>query len=466
MRSFFLGCATVLCCGLTTTTVASDAVDRSAARRATVRDELKAWNAGLSATVRRQKYDDMTDSALGFYRATAHLYYQDMARRVLPIPTSWPMTTQISTWGSGDYHIQNVGFFHNRDAKIVLDLNDFDESWIAPFYFDIIRFVGSIYLHMGTTSPWTLNSSEADSMAEQFVAQYQAALESVDGNSSERTVVLDATVLDGPMRKKALDLAAKRTPEDLLDKWTVKTAGRRMFDLSNPDLARLTTDEQRELDGSWASYTSSLGVFAGSRPPGYFAIKDRAMRLHSGLGSRGVTKFYVLIEGPSTSLGDDVLLEVKANRRPAMLDSILASSVPLYTALFGDRHGERALTASRANLAGCDLHFGWLSSARQTYHVRTLSPWKYGYEPDDFGSKKDMTQLVIWASRALAYAHARGDMDFDTRYVGYQAEEGILRAIRAWPRAKAQLRELGAQYAEQVRADYDLFLALRRSGEL
>ena len=42
-----------------------------------------------------------------------------------------------------------------------------------------------------------------------------------------------------------------------------------------------------------------------------------AERLHAGVGSLGVKRYYVLIEGPSTGQSDDRILDVKAQGAPS-----------------------------------------------------------------------------------------------------------------------------------------------------
>lgn len=90
----------------------------------------------------------MEESPFSFYRATNPLFYQDLGTGVIPIPSAWKTTANIRTWVGveGDAHTQNIGFFDNSKGEVVFDLNDSDESYVAPFYWDLIRFSTSVFL--------------------------------------------------------------------------------------------------------------------------------------------------------------------------------------------------------------------------------------------------------------------------------------------------------------------------------
>jgi uncharacterized protein (DUF2252 family) len=121
------------------------------------------------------KYGKMDPNSFTFYRGAAHLMYRDITIGTLPIPKLWSSTPNISSWCMGDGHIENVGYFNNGltqvvtgtpsnnglNGLVVFDVNDFDESWISPFYFDLLRGVTGLYLDVdvmnsyGSTTFWT-----------------------------------------------------------------------------------------------------------------------------------------------------------------------------------------------------------------------------------------------------------------------------------------------------------------------
>lgn len=69
-----------------------------------------------------------------------------MKNQVVKIPESWSSLNQANTWITGDLHIENLGFYGNRNGEAIFELNDFDEATIALFYFDLLNYGTSLYL--------------------------------------------------------------------------------------------------------------------------------------------------------------------------------------------------------------------------------------------------------------------------------------------------------------------------------
>jgi uncharacterized protein (DUF2252 family) len=442
----------------------SSSVDSGAARKAFLKSELESANAALDPAAREEKYSAMEASAFAFFRATDHLYFTDIENGVIAFPAGWASTAEIRTWIQGDLHPQNVGYFGTKDGVVVLDLNDFDESYPAPFYYDLVRFVAGVHLMRSDVSFHFSRSEAEDVSLDSFLTEYQSTLAAVNGNSTETTVVLSSGNLSGFTRDKADDLASS-TNAELLDKYTVEVGGARTFDLANPDLAAMTPSDAAEISSGYPGYTASLGSFYGSKPASYWSIKSQAVRLHSGLGSLGRTKYYLLLEGPTSGQDDDILLEVKESLYPTMLTSAESDQLATYDAQFAS-HGHRASTANKAMLNKADDHLGYMDTAARSYVVHRVSPYKFGFDAEDFTSQTDLANFVKYCARATAYAHSRADKDHDTTYVSYNFENGALDAIAAWPHAKTTMASLGETYSDQVLADYGLFLELRAAGDL
>ncbi|MBL0386087.1 DUF2252 family protein [Tumebacillus sp. ITR2] len=395
-------------------------------------------------TLKNAKYADMEASPFAFYRATNHLYYADLDTGVIPVPSQWKTTSNVQTWLSGDFHTQNVGFLDNDNGKVVFDLNDFDESYIGPFYWDLLRYTTSLFLmkpELGTS----LSDSDIRDVASTFLSTYQTTLSSVNGNSNEKDLYLDKAALTGFMDDQIASVQSKYSTSTLLSKWTSLQNGVRRFNFANPDLGVPTATDRAEV---------------GS----YFGIKDQAVRLNSGLGSQGVKKYYLLVEGPTSSQDDDVILEVKEERLPSLFH-VHTVSQSLYTSQFSN-HGTRTSTANKALLNHVDNYAGSLQSATRTYYVHRISPWKKGFDPADFKSKSDLTEFAKASAQALAYAHARSDRDYNSTYVSYNFEDGALQAIALWPQFKTTVSQLAENYAAQVQADYNSFVGLVNSGQL
>ena len=49
-------------------------------------------------------------------------------------------------WACGDLHFENFGSFQGDNGLSYFDLNDFDESCLAPATWEVSRFVASAYV--------------------------------------------------------------------------------------------------------------------------------------------------------------------------------------------------------------------------------------------------------------------------------------------------------------------------------
>lgn len=309
-----------------------------------------------------------------------------------------------------------------------------------------------------------MSAQEKEDLVSSFLSTYQATIESVNGNNGENSTQLDEGYLksgfvqDELRHAKSSDSLAK-----LLDKWTILSNGKRIFDLSNSDLASAAAVKS-EIMNNWSSYVQSLGSWAQSMPAGYFQMKDVAQRLHSGLGSLGTDKYYILIEGKTASPDDDVILQMKEQRLPSMFNEG-SLSTSQYQGWFPS-HAERSATAAKGLGIETDNHLGTIAFNGKSFRVERISPYKEGISSSDFSSLSDMQDFVNYSATALALAHARSDKDFNSAYVSYNYEQGFLDALAALPKLKTTILTLGENYANQVKADYQLYLDLRRNGDL
>ncbi|MFI8685713.1 DUF2252 family protein [Rossellomorea sp. NPDC077527] len=440
------------------------AMTNSSTRTDHLQQEISNANAYISDnTVNTEKYQAMEDSPFAFYRATNFLYYQDLDNGTIQIPNEWTTTNNVDTWLSGDFHTQNVGFFDNDEGDIVFDLNDFDDSYIGPFYWDLLRYTTSIYL-LKDQLDWSLSQAEADDLAMSFLTEYQDTLTSVNGNAGETSVKMDKATVTGFIDDE-MDDVISRDASHALDKWTViNSSGNRQFDWSNPDLSVVDSSDLADLEGHWSSYLQDISDKVSSWDTHYFDVKDRARRLHSGLGSLGVEKYYVLIEGPTRATNDDQLLEVKEQLKPNMFVNPLTDASTYNNQLNGT--ADTARVAYKGLQDQVDDHMGVLAGGSKSYLVRRISPWKHGLDPVDFNSKSDLDSFVKYSAQALAYAHARADRDYQDQFISYNFEDGALQAIDVWPQFKTTVVDLAGDYADQVNADYQSFLQLMQENRL
>jgi uncharacterized protein (DUF2252 family) len=443
-------------------------------RRDFLRTEIKNANTFITdPLVKDEKYGQMKTSPSQFYRGTAHLYYADLSNGTITIPSAWKRQPNINIWLSGDFHTQNVGYSADQTGKVIFDLNDTDESYIGPFYWDLIRFSTSLYLltdeisstHLGDSSNFSYSASQQANLVNSFLQTYQDTLQRVSDHHDETNIQIDESYLQsGFIQDKLRDLQEK-TQIDLLKKWTIKTSSGRRFDVTNPNLVPMTNERRTQFVNNWTSYTQSLSSsFVASKHRNYFTIKDCARRLHSGLGSLGVGKYYVLIEGESLSQNNEQILEVKEQMLPSLLKEG-SNSASRYNGWFAN-HAQRTVIANKALGIKVDEHLGVISFESKSFRVRRIPPCRYGFETTDFSSKSDVNDFVTYTAKALALAHAHADKDYNPTYINYNFEQAYFAAIGAWPQFKTTVNRLSEGYYQQVLADHEMFTELLGTGQL
>jgi uncharacterized protein (DUF2252 family) len=439
-------------------------------RRDFLRTEITNANAFIiDPWFKDEKYSAMKNSPSQFYRGTPHLYYSDLNNGTITIPSAWKTQPHSNTWLSGDFHTQNIGYSENKTGKVIFDLNDTDESYIGPFYWDLIRFSTSLYLltdeisntPMGDGSNFSYSASQQENLVTYFLQTYQDTLQSVNENKDETNIEIDESYLQsGFIQDKLRDLQEK-TQIDLLKKWTIMTSSRRCFDATNANLTLMTNEQRTKLVNNWTYYKQSLSSsFVASKNSHYFTIKDSAHRLHSGLGSLGVDKYYVLIEGE----GNEQILEIKEQRLPSLFKEG-GTSVSQYNRWFAN-HAQRTVIASKALGIKVDEHLGVILLDSKSFRIRRIPPCRYGFEIRDFSSKSDVNDFVTYACKALALAHAHADKDYNPTYINYNFEQAYFAAMVAWPQFETTIKSLSEGYYQQVLADHEMFTELLGTGQL
>jgi len=112
-------------------------------RLAKILNAIQAWNTDLSASGRHEEYCKMADSSFSFYQGTDYLFWEDFAG-------DWRLSrfgnARTKTWLETDAHVDNYGAFCNYKGGVIYGLNDFDESVIADYQYDVWRLAVSIVL--------------------------------------------------------------------------------------------------------------------------------------------------------------------------------------------------------------------------------------------------------------------------------------------------------------------------------
>jgi len=427
-------------------------------RDSVVLDELNAWNKNISDEDRTSKYCKMATSPFIFYRGTNHLFWKDFANdsRLQSFGNA-----KTQTWLQGDLHAYNYGAYDNDKEEVVYGLNDFDESIIADYQYDIWRMATSLVL-IAHEEASTLDKKQQAEMLDTFSAAYLEAMTSYRGNDKETQQSFNKDNTDGKLDDFLVQTADDNSRKKMLKKWTHTVDGVNQFNLSLDKLGTASDAEKQAILAAMPAYGETLsgGLKYHSE---YFQVKDIAQRLLAGTGSLGTPRFYLLIEGKTDKRSDDRILDVKRQSKPTPYVYLGEAVQARYDANFSNDAQRHAL-AYLGLTKQTDDHLGWMqlnniAEKAGDYSVRERSPYKESFDTTTLTSAKRFNKLAKQWGSILATAHARADKDYRSDLVATSVDKYIDEATQGkQPEFQALVRDIATAYATQVEADWQVFL--------
>lgn len=446
---------------------------KSKYRERFVKAALDWKNIQLPKDILKIKYDRMAENAFAFYRGSCHLFWTDFKQKNYPSEFS---NDKTKTWLQGDLHAYNFGTFSDDRGTLVYGLNDFDESVIADFQYDLWRMAASICLIARE------NSKVSKKQEREYVATFtQAYIDHLKKltKASVRDLPYSQKNVSPPLQNflKMLEEQRASARKKMLDKWT----NNGKFDTKLPKLAPVKSNAERQgiIDaiegkkGEVSFYRKTLVGKLSRRPRGYFKVLDVAERLLAGTGSLGAKRYYVLIQGDKTAKQDDIILDVKYQSRPSAYPYLSNEDLKFYQF---DNEAHRCTEAFRALSKHTDDHAGWIklyetskTSKRGYYTVRERSPEKDSFPALVSELTEDTVKLTllkkanflkmcsIWGE-ILASQHGRADNDASGKRIPHSFEKEAIKAIgNKVSQFVSLVQSVASNYADQVQDDYAIF---------
>lgn len=353
----------------------------------------------------------------------------------------------------GDAHVNNFGFYGSPQRDLLFDLNDFDETMIGPWEYDLKRLTASVNVAGRENG---LNARERRDGVVRCVEGYRGNL-----NNLQSQGILDVWYRHAyPGRKNPLIKADPKT--DAVVRKSVAKAMRK----TNIDLLRKIG--QRDVTGSWmlredppilthipdklrTQVIEGLNAYADTLNPerryllGRYHIVDVVHRV-VGVGSVGTRAYLALLLGNDDL--DPLFLQIKEAVTPAH-----GLYLPRFMEEF--RHeGKRVVAGQRALQASSDIFLGWTTIQGRSYFVRQMKNMKGGI-PVEWLSGISFN-FYAWACGAiLARAHARTSEA--AVLAGYCGDTPALdEAMADWAEA----------YGNQTDADHALLVKAIKAGTI
>ncbi len=356
----------------------------------------------------------------------------------------------------GDCHLLNFGGFATAERKTIFDINDFDETSIAPWEWDLKRLVTSFVIAGRFNSfsqedcrmaAWQAAKSYRTTMinlASMPVLQawyYAMDLELIINSISNPKVKKFYT-------KKLLDARTESEHEKEFAKLAF-IAGNSPRIIDHPPLI-FHYDDNRS-DQFRKNSEKSLSDYISSLAPerrvllSRFKLADVAVKV-VGVGSVGTfCGIALLISGN----GDPLFLQFKQTKQSVL--EPYAGPSPF------SHPGQRVVVGQRLMQAASDMFLGWYTSSgepKTTYYVRRLRDAKI--KPVvELMAAPNMANYAELCGETLARAHSRsGDAAVLAGYMGKSSS------------FEDALAEFGIAYADQNELDHAALLEAIRAGRI
>jgi uncharacterized protein (DUF2252 family) len=386
----------------------------------------------------------MIASPFAFLRGSAAVMAADLA-------TTPRMGSTVQL--CGDAHLANFGVYASPERRLVFDLNDFDETYVGPWEWDVKRLAAS-FVVASRENGYPEGTSR--DMARHVAHAYRGWIRRYAGRRALDVwyahIPIEAIIerVEEARRRVgiriSIDEARRKDHLAALGKLSMRAPGGGWLLRDRPPLLqRLREDDpgRATLPALYAAYLRSL------KPDRRILVEkhhllDVALKV-VGVGSVGTRCYVTLFAGPA---GGPLILQVKEAR-----ESVLAP----YVRTRRPRHqGKRVVTGQRIMQAFSDVFLGWTRSpvSGTEYYVRQLHDMKYGI---DIAGLRPIgmelyAEICAWA---LARAHARsGNPATIAGYVG-----------RGDAFDDAMVR-FSAAYADQTERDHGALVAAVRSGRI
>ena len=390
----------------------------------------------------------MAASPFALLRGSAAVMAADLARTP---------STNIIVQSCGDCHLSNFGVFATPERRLVFDINDFDETFPAPFEWDLKRLAASFAVAargLGLKHP----QAEAAVLAcvrhyrEQTLANARLSALDVWYQSIQVDAVL-GVLLPGADRRerkkteKALHKAQSRTNLGALRRFAEKTKdGWRI----KPDPPLIVAYERRQ--EVQAGLNQLFEEYAATLSPEHRALFERYRladfaRKVVGVGSVGTEAFMFLFMGPGDD--DPLFLQLKQAGRSVLGPFVDAPEVM--------HEGRRVVNGQRMMQAASDVFLGWARggpNGGQDFYLRQLRDMK-GSAEIDFMSDRELEVYAALCGAALARAHSRSGQA--ATIAGYVGKSDV------FDRAIARF---AFDYAAQTKRDHDTFTEAVAAGRL
>ncbi len=379
---------------------------------------IKEFHANRNQPTRAIKYKLMASNEFTFYRATCHLFYEDIA-------ANFPAANDPLVWCCGDLHLENFGSYRASNGLVYFDINDFDESALAPATWELVRFLGSIGM---AADLWKYSSKEAETLMLLALKAYTSQLAEGKAYSIEKET-------SPPLIQEFFEKAEKQREKELI-KARVDTKKEELKIIKQKTLP-LSKDLFQQLKLSLSEYLKEQY--------GFLKVKDIAFRI-AGTGSLGIKRYVVLVEDKRQERLR--LLDVK-QAMPSSLSPYLTAAQPSWAS-----EAERIVSIQTLMQYAKPRFMGIGPIGNEKYVLKQMQPSAQKIDHTLCHKKMKNVETVMTtmaqavASAQLRSASRKGSADVDTLIHFSQQTNWQVNIIQAAIESVASMKKYFKEYKE------------------
>ncbi len=396
------------------------------------------------------RYGRMSPTPFTFLRGSAAVMAHDLAQ----LPNSG-ITVQLC----GDAHVSNFGGFSAPDRRLVVDVNDFDETLPGPFEWDVKRLAASAVVAARDNG---FDADVAKKAARATAASYRQGIATgaqldplavwyfrVELDELAQDPRFALTDSDRARLERMRAKAARKTSLGALEKLTELVDGHRRIIDTPPLVTRL---DPADLETLHPEITQFFGEYHDSLPRDRCTLLDRytvvdAARKVVGVGSVGTRCLILLLESGD---GEPLFLQLKEATRSVLEDFLGPSEFP--------NAGQRVVEGQRVVQSASDVFLGFtrlqVGEESTDFYIRQLWDGKISADLAVMGTKR-LVRYSQMCGAVLARAHCRsGDAAMIAGYLG--DDDTFDRAVT----------KFAVRYAERTDGDHARMADAIAAGEL
>ncbi|MDR3615308.1 MAG: DUF2252 domain-containing protein [Candidatus Obscuribacterales bacterium] len=405
-------------------------------------DLLVESSAGRQNNLLPLRYGRMMASPFAFFRGAAVIMAADLANAP---------STEYAVQACGDCHLLNFGAFATPERHVVFDINDFDETFPAPWEWDLKRLAASVYVAGQNNGHPDKNNYAAAIRTAQAYRDRMIELTAMPALSAWYSFIDYNTLIDlsetAALKKRRKKVLERELSKDAQSEFVKlgHVIGEQPKIKDRPPLV-FHEDEQNEPEyqeqqaALLSSYRDSLPLERRVLFDRY-ELADTAVKV-VGVGSVGT---YCSIGLFFAAENDPLFLQFK-EARASVLEPYV-NFPPFQT------HGERVVFGQKLMQAASDIFLGHaLGLNGRNFYIRQLRDVKVKPMVEIY-TPKEMYGYARNCGWALAMAHARsGDPAIISGYIGKSD---------IFPTA---IGDFSRMYAEQNKLDHAALIKAVRDG--